>query len=144
MKVLHFVAALLIALMPWAMSPAFAQSDEAGKQAQVDRYFKAVPLSRMMEDSYAQLALQLPPDKREQFKADMRVLVRAERMEAIARTAMVKTFTLDELTAMADFYSSEHGASAMAKFGVYMAEVMPPLMQEVQRAVQQLHAQSAR
>ena len=53
---------------------------------------------------------------------------------------MVKHFTADELNAMADFYSSKHGASAMSKFGIYMADVMPILMQEIQRAVRELQS----
>jgi hypothetical protein len=37
----------------------------------------------------------------------------------------------DELNALADFYSSRHGASVMAKFGACMADVTPPITQEV-------------
>jgi len=137
--------ALVLTVLGACLSqPAMAQGDEAAKHAAVDRYLKAVPMSRMMEDSYAQLALQLPPQRRERFLADMRALVKVDRMEQIARTAMVRTFTLDELNAMADFYTSPHGASAMAKFGHYMGEIMPPLMQEIGRAVQELEAGNQR
>jgi len=101
-------------------------------------------MSKMMEDTYVQLAKQVPQDKQAQFIADMRKVVKAERVEQIAKGAMLRTFTLAELNALADFYSSEHGASAMAKFGAYMGEVMPPLMQEIQRAVQDLQAQNKR
>jgi hypothetical protein len=117
---------------------AFAQTADADKQAAVARYLRAVPMSKMMEDTYSQMAKQLPADKQAQFLSDMRSLVKAERIEQIASAAMVKTFTVEELNALADFYSSKNGASAMAKFGAYMGEVMPPLMQEVQRAVQEI------
>ena len=39
--------------------------------------------------------------------------------------------TVDELNAMPEFYSSTHGASAMRKFGAYMADVMPAVQEEV-------------
>ena len=51
---------------------------------------------------------------------------------------MLKTFTAEELNALADFYGSKNGYSAMRKFGSYMALVTPALQQEVQRALQQI------
>ena len=39
------------------------------------------------------------------------------RVTAAIKAAMVKTFTADELKALADFYGSEVGRSAMAKMG---------------------------
>jgi len=58
---------------------------------------------------------------------------------------MIKNFTADELKALADFYGSPVGKSAMAKFGNYMADVMPGMMAEVQKAqaltLQQMKAQ---
>jgi Uncharacterized protein conserved in bacteria (DUF2059) len=71
----------------------------------------------------------------------MRQFVRIDEIEKIARRAMLKTFTAQELNALADFYSSPHGASTMKKFGVYMGDVMPSLMQEIQRAVTEFQAQ---
>jgi hypothetical protein len=38
--------------------------------------------------------------------------------------AMVKDFTTDELKALADFYSSPVGKSAMQKFGTYTADII--------------------
>ena len=55
-------------------------------------------------------------------------------MESTA--AMLKTYSTEEINALADFYSSPYGASAMAKFGAYMSEIMPPTTIEIQRAHQ--------
>lgn len=121
---------------------ASAQSQSADKEAAVDRYLRAVPMAKMMDDTYAQIAKQIPEDKQAQFLADMRSLIKIERLEQLARSAMIKTFTVEELNALADFYSSPNGASAMAKYGTYMGEIMPPLMQEVQRAVQEIQARA--
>jgi len=71
----------------------------------------------------------------------MKATVRADVLERIARESMVKTFTTDELNALANFYGSQHGASAMKKFGVYMGQVMPAIQQEIQRAIQQRNPQ---
>ena len=116
---------------------AFAQDDPA-RQAAADRYLQAVPVAKMLEDTYAEIAKQVPPEHRDRFLAQMRAAVRVDHLTRISRDAMVKTFGADELNALADFYTSRHGASAMKKFGVYMAAVMPPLMQEVDRAVRQV------
>lgn len=138
-----FIQALLLSLSCALLTPALAQSDEAQKQAAAERYLRAVPMSKMMDDSYAQMAKTLPADQQARFVAEMRAVVKIDRMEHIAKAAMVKTFSLEEITALADFYSSPHGASAMAKFGAYMGEIMPSLMQEMERSTQELRSRHA-
>ena len=61
-------------------------------------------------------------------------------MESLRKTmveAMVQHFTADELTALADFYGSPIGKSAMKKFGPYMAEVMPKFQADLMKAFTQ-------
>lgn len=120
--------------------PAQAQDTMDTRQVGMQRYLRAVPMAKVMEDSYAEMAKQVPPEKRTEFIAAMRKVVRVDKIEEIAKRSMLKTFTTDELNALADFYSSKDGASAMKKLGVYMGDIMPPLMQEIERAVQELQA----
>ena len=47
---------------------------------------------------------------------------------------MVKHFTTEELKALADFYGSPVGKSAMQKFGAYMADIMPVMQAEIMKA----------
>ncbi len=47
---------------------------------------------------------------------------------------MVRTFTARELDALANFYGSPEGQSALAKFGQYMAALMPTMNEEMSRA----------
>jgi len=114
-----------------------AQDSAADRQAAAARYLNVVPMSKMLEDSFAELAKQLPPDNRAGFIARMNRSVRADTLERIALDAMVKTFTADELNALADFYGSKPGRSAMQKFGIYMGQVMPAIQAEIQRAALQ-------
>jgi hypothetical protein len=125
---------------------ALAQSEDspAAREAGVDRYMNAVPTSRMMEDTYTEMSKQLPPEQRAWFISNMRRVAKVETIERLAKASMIKHFTADELNALADFYSSKHGASAMAKFGAYMADVMPPLLQEIQRAAQEVQTERKR
>jgi hypothetical protein len=118
-----------------------AQDGSADRQAAAARYMSVVPMSKMLEDSFTELAKQLPQDKRAGFIAKMNQTVRADALERIALDSMVKTFTADELNALADFYGSKPGRSAMQKFGLYMGQVMPAVQAEIQRVVQQQSSQ---
>lgn len=142
MIIRSIVIGSVVALAAGLLAPAHAQSSDAEKQAAVERYLRAVPMRKLMEESYVQFAKQVPPDRQAQFISDMREFSNVERVEEIAKEAMLRTFSLEELNALADFYSSQHGASAMAKFGAYMGEVMPPLMQEMERALQAIRTRS--
>lgn len=140
MNTLRIFASALLLASATVCVPALAQDIPETRQAAMERYLRAVPMAKMMEDTYSEMAKQVPPEKRDEYVSAMRRLVSIDKIEGIARQAMLKTFTANELTALADFYSSEHGSSAMRKFGAYMADIMPPLMQEIQRAVQELQA----
>jgi hypothetical protein len=48
--------------------------------------------------------------------------------------AMVKHFMSEELKALADFYGSPVGKSAMQKFGAYMSDLMPTIQAEMMKA----------
>ena len=56
-------------------------------------------------------------------------------LERAVVSSMVRHFTVRELNALADFYGSPEGRSAMNKFGAYMADVMPVIQQEMERAM---------
>ena len=103
---------------------------EARIQA-AERYLAAVPISQLLEDTFREMSKSLPEAIRERFVAQMRIVVRADILEAATRASLVRHFTVDELNAMTEFYSSPHGASAMRKFGAYMADVMPAVQEEM-------------
>jgi hypothetical protein len=119
-------------------SVAVAQDSPELRAKAADRYLKSVPMSAMLEDAYASLAQQMPADQREKFLKDIRSIVRIEFLESISKEKMVKVFTADELNAIASFYESKEGASAMKKFGVYMGEIMPVIQKEMMQAMAKL------
>ncbi len=124
-----------ILLLTFSM-PAFALEDTPqNREQQADRYLDAVPPQSMMNDMSAKMAETLPAEQQDQFKALMTKHLDIARVTSAIKAAMVKTFTADELQALADFYGSAVGKSAMAKMGTYMAEVMPATMNEVQTAL---------
>ena len=127
---------LLLALLLSFSLPAFALEDTPqNREQQADRYLAAAPPQSMMSDMAAKMAETLPEEQRNQFKALMTKHLDLGRVTAAIKAAMIKTFSADELQALADFYGSDVGKSAMAKMGTYMSEVMPATMNEVQSAL---------
>ncbi|MFK7912506.1 MAG: DUF2059 domain-containing protein [Pseudomonadales bacterium] len=116
-------------------SPAQAE-DPAVKRAAAERYLAATPISEMIESTTNEMAKQLAPEQRDRFREVMLNSVDVERLEQITLEAMIDTFTTEELNAFADFYGSAVGKSALAKFGIYMGKVSPPLQQEMLRALE--------
>ncbi len=87
------------------------------------------------------VSMQLPEEQRDAFKATLTKNLDIEALSAAMRGAMVKYFSADELSALADFYGSPVGKSAMSKFGPYMAEMMPAMQAEMAKAIQKTQAE---
>jgi hypothetical protein len=87
-----------------------------------------------MQDMTMEIAAQLPEDQRSAFIAMMSKNLDINALTNLTRTSMIKNFTADELKALADFYGLPVGKSAMSKMGKYMADVMPGLIAEIQKA----------
>jgi len=98
-------------------------------------YLKHVNIESFLEDAVANMALQLPEDRQEEFKSFIMKEVRLEVVEAAIKTTLVKHFTAGEIEALADFYRRPEGQSIMYKFAGYAAEVMPPIEEEVLRVL---------
>jgi Uncharacterized protein conserved in bacteria (DUF2059) len=97
------------------------------RRREAERYLQASPPKALFEDMADKMAANLPPDQREQFKRMMTADLDIAALSKAMTDAMVKRFTTDELKALADFYGSPVGKSAMQKFGAYMADIMPAL-----------------
>ena len=125
----------LVLLFTLLTLPILALEDtKANREQEATRYLKATPPKEMLEDMAEQMAKNMAPDQRDDFKA---LLVKHLDIEALTKgmkEAMIKNFTADELKALADFYGSPVGKSAMKKFGTYMADVIPIIQAEIVKA----------
>jgi len=136
---------LLVTLLCAASLGAHAAEDSpAARKIAADRYLSVAPIARLVDDTFVEMGKQMPPEQRADFLREVKVLVRVENIEAIARDSMIRHFTADELNALADFYGSSVGASAMKKFGAYMADVAPALQLELRRGMQELGKNKAK
>ncbi|HEB76249.1 MAG TPA: DUF2059 domain-containing protein [Nitrospirae bacterium] len=113
-------------------------ADREARLKAAKRYLSVVPMSMMIEESIRGFAQRVPKERRKEFMAYAKGLMRVETLEKVTLDSLVKTFTVEELNAMADFYGSPVGRSIMKKFGAYMSDVMPALQQEMIRAVRKM------
>jgi hypothetical protein len=114
---------------------ALAQDTPESRSAAAQRYLSVVPTAKIMDDTINEMAKMASYDKQPHVIEWMKKVYRADFVEKASLEAMVKIFTTDELNAMADYYGSKDGASAMLKFGAYMAQVLPTIQGEVRRAI---------
>jgi len=131
---------LLFVLTFFAWSPVFSAPDTPEtRRREAERYLQVSPPKALFEDMADKIAANLPPDQREQFKRMMTADLDIAALSKAMTDAMVKHFTTDELKALADFYGSPVGKSAMQKFGAYMADLMPVLQAEIIKASAKLN-----
>jgi hypothetical protein len=109
------------------------------RRHEAERYLQASPPKAMFEDIADKMAANLPPDQRDQFKPMMTTQLDIAALTKAMTDAMVKHFTTEELKALADFYGSAVGKSAMQKFGAYMTDVMPVMQAEIMKAQAKLN-----
>jgi len=128
-----FRAILICVVIAVTVSSSSAADSPELRAAAADRYLMAVPMSKILDDTFNALAKRVPPDQLSQFISQMKAVVRVDMLERISRESMVKVFTADELNALADFYSSKNGASAMTKLSTYMGMRLPAIQQEVSK-----------
>jgi hypothetical protein len=128
---------MLFLWLPLVHAATTVDSEEA-REAAARRYLGVAQMSKILDDAQGEMAKTLPPEQRDRFREFMRRAVNPEVLEKAAMESMVKVFTADEMNALADFFSSPTGKSAMGKFGLYMADLMPVIQQEIFRALQSM------
>jgi hypothetical protein len=126
---------LFLVLTLSACSTVFSAADTPETRLkEAERYLQVSPPKALFEDMADKMDATVPADQREQFKKVMTTQVDFAALSKAMTDAMVKNFTTEELKALADFYGSPVGKSAMQKFGAYMADIMPVLQAEIMKA----------
>ncbi|HSI12681.1 MAG TPA: DUF2059 domain-containing protein [Chthoniobacter sp.] len=137
MKRLILIAAVCFSL-PLFSAVADGVDTPETRRAEAERYLAASAPKTMFEDMARKMSANMPPDQRAPF---VEMFVSKVDMDALTKAmvdSMVKHFSTEELKALADFYGSPVGKSAMSKFGDYMAELMPTLQKEMAKAAQRM------
>jgi hypothetical protein len=135
----HTFALTIVTLFTSATLVLSATDTPETRRREAERYLKVIPPKALFEDMADKMAANLPQDRRDQFKRTMTADLDIAALTKAMSDAMVKHFTTDELKALADFYGSPVGKSAMQKFGAYMADVVPAIQAEMQKAEAKLN-----
>lgn len=124
---------LLLAFLAMAVlsNTAFAQDTSEARLDAAERYAKVFNLPKMMNQTVAQIALNVPENKRQEFIQFMSGALDMQMLEGLIVTSMTEHFTTNELNALADFYGSPEGISIVEKMPVYMASTMPRIQSVV-------------
>lgn len=128
---------LTFALLAGAVQCSLANDNAHSRVVAAERCLRAAPIAQTVDEALVRVAEAFPIETREALKARWRSRVQTQALERVARDALVRTFTVDELDALTAFYSSKGGASAMKKFGAYSSLIMPAVQDEIKRVVQQ-------
>lgn len=127
----------LTLLMLLLASTALAIEDtEENRLKEVERYLSYVPAAEMMSEMVDSMSMTMPLDQQEFLRKVMKEYFNVELLTEAMRDAMVRNFTLEEITALADFYEQPVAKSAMRKSSLLMGEIMPIIQREADRAVQ--------
>ena len=130
----HILAVTTFVVLTLSSAAHALDDTPENRRQQADRYLKATPLSDMFNDMAEQGARNLPPAQQSEFKALLTKHLDLESLTQSVNEIIIKHFTADELKALADFYGSPVGKSAMKKFGAYMADAMPIIQAEIIKA----------
>jgi Uncharacterized protein conserved in bacteria (DUF2059) len=111
------------------------------RMAAAKRYYLTIDRNKLMDETLRAYVARLPEDKRDEVFALAKAHLDTEALAAISLAGMVKNFNTDELNAMADFYGSPEGKAILAKYPTYIAEVMPQILAEVKREIDEIQTE---
>jgi hypothetical protein len=77
----------------------------------------------------------LPEDQRANFRVYMAKILDYDAINQVSAVAAVEVFSEDELEAMLDYYSSEHGKSAELKRKLYNEKMMPQVQALIKKGM---------
>jgi hypothetical protein len=135
MRITIAIVGMVLLAMPLSAQAEDAADTPASREAAAERYAKTTDMKAMLGQMADEMSRNVPAHLRDVFESAMKKHVRIDMIEAATKAALVKHFTAQELTALAEFYESPVGRSAMSKIAVYMADLQPLMIAEVQRAV---------
>jgi hypothetical protein len=96
---------------------------------------KVQSMDSIIGDIIESMARSVPQNEQARLRDYMRRNLDINAIRASAVQSMTKTFTVNELAAMVDFYGSDEGQSIQKKLGTYMTDLSPALQNVMQNAM---------
>ena len=130
--------AILFTALLLAAGPVAANEMSDARMNAAKRYVATMDIQWMMGESINQIALSVPEQHRPAFMKTMNELIDFELIETMTMKMMAEGFTVEELTALADFYEKPVGQSIMVKMPKMMGALMPIMQQQMMAAIQKM------
>ena len=130
------LAVALAGCLLWLGGCGSKKDTKENREAAAKDYLEACPMKEMADDAARKISVKLPESQREQFVDFVTDKIRLDRLEKANTDTMTKVFTVEEIKALTEFYKSKEGRSIQKKYGDYMAEVFPVILEEVRLAAQ--------
>ena len=133
---LSLLLALLVGLTAQTARAETIADTPANRQVQADRYLAAAPPKELFENMTKRITASVPEGpQRDQMIKMFTTGLDMDAMSKAMKESLIKHFTAEELKALADFYGSPVGKSAMSKMGDYTADLMPVIQSQMQKAM---------
>ena len=130
---------LSVCLVVLGATVAAAQSnppDTMDNRRMLAQHYADVTMPVMLEDVKEGTTKNIPAGpQRDRVRKLLNEVLTIETLEEIAIPAMVRHFTVEELSALIEFYQSPVGNSILRKFGAFTADIQPAVMEIVLEAV---------
>lgn len=142
-KTILVVSALALGGVAFGAMTARADEDMDARVAAAKKYEEIVPVEKMMQDVALEMEknpqLNLPKGELGKIFSAMDMVGLREQIVQ----SMAKSFTVEEIEMLTEFYSKPEGKSVMQKMPEYMADVMPYIQQSVSQALMEVQKQNA-
>lgn len=125
---------LLVGLLLMVSSGAFAADDidtPETRRAAAVRYSKVSDFEKQFVAGLEAGLANLPAERKGEVMLLMKKHLHLDVIETMMVDAMVKTFTTQELDALATFYASGPGKSAMDKMQPFLSSMLPQIQAEM-------------
>jgi len=131
----QILALAILSLLLLSMAEAHASDYDARVKAAAE-YEEVMPVKSLMDDIFEKFKEDPNIQKDPALFEIMISAIDKDKVRDETISLMAKNFTLEELVALKDFYSTDVGQSIYKKMPEYMSQAMPLIQKEVAKGVQ--------
>jgi len=114
-----------------------AGNDAELRKKLIRKLHRILPTSKIVDKSIDSVAPRYAKNAKEldQFQKSMRYVVDYNSLDSKSNEFMDEVFTTEELQALSDFYTNEHGLSAASKMSEYQIKIGTEVMKEIDKSL---------
>jgi hypothetical protein len=147
-SMLWIASSLLLLAMTVNVTTAFAQEtpDPATFEQRLElakKMHEFRPVKEQVDKAIDAYVSNMPQEQQEDFRTALTTALNYDALEKLSVDAMTETYTLEELTAMVDYYGKPEARSASDKYDVYAGKVYPEIGKMLDKAIMRVKTGAA-